>query len=247
MLEHHHSNDSMQNSMRSDVDDEHQIDFASVMAVAVHDMKNSLSLLLHNIEQLSEVIPETAPTSKQGIVDLHYEASRMNTTLVQVLSLYRCGLNSLPLHVDESFMLDVLEELADSNATYTKQRGIKVEIDVDDELSWYIDQDLIFLLLNDVVVNSMRYGAKLIKLAAKIENDKLHISVEDDGQGYPQSMLDMSCAEMNAVSINEGRTGLGLYFAKMIANAHKNKDQQGSIQLSNSSDRGGSVFTVILP
>ncbi|MBF7072730.1 HAMP domain-containing histidine kinase [Glaciecola sp. MH2013] len=224
-----------------------QIDFASVMAVAVHDMKNSLSLLLHNIEQLSEAIPKDQLDSRQGIVDLHYEASRMNTTLVQVLSLYRCDRNSLPLHVDECFLVDLIEELADSNATYTKQKNIAIELDVNEDLSWYLDKDLIFLLLNDVVVNSMRYDASVIRISASVENDCLSIAVEDDGQGYPQSMLDISNAEMSSLSISEGRTGLGLYFARMIAQAHKNNNQHGSIELTNSSVTGGSIFSVKLP
>lgn len=224
-----------------------KIDFASVMAVAVHDMKNSLSLLLHTIEELHTKIPTTESKSQEYIVDLHYEASRMNTTLVQVLSLYRSGLDALPLHVDECFIFDLAEELVESNKTYTKQKDIDVNIKLDEELSWYMDKDLLFLLMNDVLVNAMRYGAKSIDIRAEIKDEFLCLTVEDDGHGYPQSMLDMSAAAMDTLCISEGRTGLGLYFARMIALAHKNKNRQGSIQLSNNSVTGGSIFTVLLP
>jgi signal transduction histidine kinase len=76
------------------------IDFASVMAVAAHDMKNSLSLLLQTIEDLSKSLPPSENISRQYIVDLHYEANRMNTTLVQILSLYRVELDALSLNID---------------------------------------------------------------------------------------------------------------------------------------------------
>ena len=43
------------------------------------------------------------------------------------------------------------------------------------------------------------------------------------------------------------RTGLGLFFAKLIAEAHEYKGQQGFIKLENSSSLGGSRFTLYLP
>jgi signal transduction histidine kinase len=227
--------------------DDQNIDFASVMAVAVHDMKNSLSLLLQTIEDLSKSLPPSQNDSREHIVDLHYEASRMNTTLVQILSLYRVELDALPLNIDECFMEDLVYEVIESNKTYTKQKSISCSVEVDSELSWFTDKDLLFLLLNDVLVNSIRYGASEIKISTLIEDGYLCITVEDNGPGYPQRMLDMSESAMQSLCVSEGRTGLGLFFARMIAQTHKNKNRQGSIKLSNNSVTGGSIFKVLLP
>mmetsp|Transcript_43254 Transcript_43254/g.138147 ORF Transcript_43254/g.138147 Transcript_43254/m.138147 type:complete len:240 (-) Transcript_43254:1226-1945(-) len=223
------------------------IDFASVMAVAVHDMKNSLSLLLQTIEDLSKSLPPSENESREHIVDLHYEANRMNTTLVQILSLYRVELDALPLNIDECFMEDLVYEVIESNKTYTKQKKITCSVEVDGELSWFTDKDLLFLLLNDVLVNAIRYGASEIKVSTLVEDGYLCITVEDNGPGYPQRMLDMSDAAMESLCVSEGRTGLGLFFARMIAQTHKNKNRQGSIKLSNNSVTGGSIFKVLLP
>ncbi len=223
------------------------IDFASVMAVAVHDMKNSLSLLLQSIEDLSKSLPASQTEDRQHIVDLHYEANRMNTTLVQILSLYRVELDSLPLNIDECFMEDLAYELIESNKTYTKQKNITCIVEVDSELSWFTDKDLLFLLMNDVLVNAIRYGASKITISTQLVDNYLCIAVEDNGPGYPQRMLDMSDAAMESLCVREGRTGLGLFFARMIAQTHKNKGRQGSIQLSNSGVTGGSIFKVFLP
>ena len=236
-----------QPSSHSTQSDNLSIDFASVMAVAVHDMKNSLSLLMQTIEDLSKSLPPGQDESRQQIVDLHYEANRMNTTLVQILSLYRAELDSLPLNIDECFMEDLVYELIESNKTYTKQKNITCIVDVDSELSWFTDKDLLFLLMNDVLVNAIRYGASEIKISTLVENGYLCITVEDNGSGYPQRMLDMSDAAMESLCVSEGRTGLGLFFARMIAQTHKNKNRQGSIKLSNNSVTGGSIFKVLLP
>lgn len=227
--------------------DEQTIDFSSVMAVAVHDMKNSLSLLLQTIEDLSKSLPPSENQNREYIVDLHYEANRMNTTLVQILSLYRAQLDALPLNIDECFMEDLVYELIESNKTYTKQKKITCTVDVDSELSWFTDKDLLFLLMNDVLVNAIRYGATDIKISALPEDGYLCIAVEDNGPGYPQRMLDMSDAAMDSLRVSEGRTGLGLFFARMIAQTHKNRNRQGSIKLSNNSVTGGSIFKILLP
>ena len=236
-----------QPSSHSTQNDNLSIDFASVMAVAVHDMKNSLSLLMQTIEDLSKSLSPAQDESRQQIVDLHYEANRMNTTLVQILSLYRAELDSLPLNIDECFMEDLVYELIESNKTYTKQKNITCTVDVDSELSWFTDKDLLFLLMNDVLVNAIRYGASEIKISTLVEDGYLCITVEDNGSGYPQRMLDMSDAAMESLCVSEGRTGLGLFFARMIAQTHKNKNRQGSIKLSNNSVTGGSIFKVLLP
>lgn len=226
---------------------ESSIDFAAIMAVAVHDMKNSLSLLLQSVEQLSETLSPEQKSAHDHVMDLHYEASRMNTTLVQVLSLYRADLDALPTNIDECFVDDLVQELVDTNLTYTKQRNIDVETNIETELSWYLDKDLVFLLMHDVLINAIRYGASRVEISVSVENQYLVINVEDNGPGYPDSMLKMCNIKLDRYCISEGRTGLGLYFARLIAKTHTNKGLSGYINLQNNAGTGGSIFSLYLP
>ncbi|WP_371193245.1 sensor histidine kinase [Glaciecola sp. SC05] len=223
------------------------VDFSSVIAVAIHDMKNSLSLLMQSIEQMAEVIPKEVIQAHNSLNSVHYEANRMNTTLVQVLSLYRAEIDALPVNIDEVFIAELFDEIVESNVLYTNQQGIKVKVNVDEDLSWYLDRELIYLLLHDVLINAVRYGCKNICLSADITDENLIVSVEDDGPGYPASMLEMSSKVLDQHCISEGRTGLGLFFARLMAHTHKNMDRRGSINLANSDVTGGSVFTLSLP
>lgn len=238
MLDHPHEKQSESKEL---------VDFSSVIAVAIHDMKNSLSLLMQSIEQMSGVIPQENQQAHSGLNSVHYEANRMNTTLVQVLSLYRAEMDALPVNIDEVFIAELCEEIIESNAMYTEQQGINVSINVDDDLSWYLDRDLIYLMLHDVLINAVRYGCKNIQFNVRIENKHLIINVEDDGPGYPATMLEMSSKVLDQHCISQGRTGLGLFFARLIAHTHKNQDKRGSITLSNSPTSGGSIFTLTLP
>lgn len=223
------------------------IDFASVMAVAVHDMKNSISLLMQSIEDLNHSIPECYHESREHLVNVHYEASRLNTSLVQLLAFYRSDMDALPTNIDECYIAELMQEIVDTNLSYSKQRKLSASIEIEDDLTWFVDRDLIFLLMHDVFINTIRYGADNIKIAAKIADQHLHLSIEDNGPGYPESMLLMSDAELDRLCLSEGRTGLGLFFAKLIAATHKNAGKSGFIKLSNNPDTGGSVFELILP
>lgn len=222
-------------------------DFSSVIAVAFHDMKNSLSLLMQSIELLAANIPLNNQEAREGINSVHYEANRMNTTLVQVLSLYRSELDALPVNIDECFIIDLVEEIVESNRTYITQKEISIKLDLDESLSWYLDRELIYLMIHDVLINAIRYGCDQILISAKEVDGNLLVRIIDDGSGYPDSMLEMATVKLNNFCISEGRTGLGLFFARLIAQTHKNNGKTGFISLSNDKDTGGSVFELSLP
>ncbi|MGS2720280.1 sensor histidine kinase [Paraglaciecola aestuariivivens] len=223
------------------------IDFSTVLGSAVHDMKNSLCLLMQSIENLGASLADPSAITKEHLASAHYEASRLNTGLVQLLSLYRAGLNNLPLNIDEHALEDVVEELVDSNANYLNHKNMSLEVKQSADLIWYLDADLIGILLNDVLINALRYSQKKIILSVYTENENLVIKVEDDGPGYPQSMLEANELNMQHLDIGHGRTGLGLFFARLIAQAHTVGKQTGSIALENGGSLGGSVFTLTLP
>lgn len=223
-----------------------KVDFATVIAVAIHDMKNSLSLLMQSIEQVSNDLPEESHSMMEELNSAHYEAGRMNTTLVQILGLYRSSMESLPVNIDEIFVSDLIAEIVDSNARYMKQQGIDIHYSVDEELSWFFDRELIYLMLYDVVINAMRYQCKNLYIEASIESEFLKLTIRDDGPGYPESMLKTSEMALGDHAISQGRTGLGLFFARLIANTHRNKGLCGRIELSNA-EAGGSVYTLYLP
>ncbi|WP_414827515.1 sensor histidine kinase [Alteromonas sp. H39] len=223
------------------------IDFSSVLAAAVHDMKNSLFLLLQSIENLADSLPEQDTASREQVANVHYEASRLNTSLVQILSLYRAELERLPITVDECFIDDLFSDVVGSNHIYIKQKNINIEVAQTNDLSWYLDSELIYLLINDMLVNSLRYGNSKIRLSAFTADNRLVIRLEDDGPGYPEAMLLNSSTRLSDFHVSQGRTGLGLFFARLIASAHTQGENCGEISLFNGGTLGGSVFEVKLP
>lgn len=225
---------------------EGKLDFNTILATSAHDMKNSLFMLLQSIEEL-DLADNFTPKQHQAFADLHYQTSRINGSLMQLLALYRDQNNQLPINIEENSIEEMLQEVLDRNRLYVNSSHIKVTVDVDPELSAYFDQDLITYIIADVFVNALRHTNKKIYLRAFAEQSYVTIQVEDDGNGYPDHMLAINSDKESPFNASRGRSGLGLLFAKRIAAEHKTKHLQGHILLENKKENSGSVFTLRLP
>ena len=223
------------------------LDFAFVLASSVHDMKNSLGMLLNTLATMMEKSPPQDAEQTRTYAVLEYEAARINSELVQLLSLYRMQHEHLLVQIDEHHVIDVLEEQLARNDMLFRTRGIHLQLDCDEDLSWYFDGELIGGVINNILVNCARYCRNTLLVSANIIDNKLCIAIADDGQGYPASML-AAPHEINAgVSFSSGSTNLGLLFAHRVAELHRSREQQGYIQLANPGPLGGGVFQLWLP
>lgn len=223
-----------------------ELDFSTILATSAHDMKNSLFMLLQSIEDL-DLADNLTPKQHQAFADLHYQTSRINGSLMQLLALYRDEKNQLPIYIEENSVAELLQEVLDRNRLYLNSHHVKVVLDVDPDLNGYFDQDLITYLIGDIFINALRHTNKIIILRAFLDPQYLNIQVEDDGEGYPEHMLAINKNAESQFNACKGRSGLGLLFAQKIAAEHKTKQLQGHISLENKSESGGSIFTLRLP
>jgi len=227
--------------------DENHIDFSLVLASSIHDMKNSLSMLLHSLDQMYGNKKPKNEDEANGLAVLHYEASRVNNDLIQLLGLYRLQKNQLPLFTDEHFVYDLLEEQVVKNNVLLTSRDITATIDCDDAFSWYFDHDLLAGVINNMLVNAIRYTKNQVKLSAAMENDHLVIKVADNGTGYPELMLKDPMGHMKGIDFHSGSTSLGLYFAGEAAKLHKRDGFHGNIHLENGGELKGGIFQITIP
>lgn len=225
------------------------IDFSSVLASSIHDMKNSLCMFLQSIETLSLKAKQQGDEHEYGqeLAKLHYEASRLNGGLMQMLALYRIEQQQLPLTIEEVFISDLLEELIERNSLYSENKQVSIILEANEDLTWDLDRDLITYLINDVLVNALRYTKDEIRIYAHQNEDHLEIRIEDNGTGYPEAVLKQKAMAQHKFDANLGRSGLGVYFAHLITQAHVKQGTCGSINISNSVEKSGAIFTLRLP
>jgi signal transduction histidine kinase len=224
-----------------------KIEFATILASTVHDMKNSLGLLLNTLDEVvGHCVPEQCPSYNQ-FSKLQYEAKRVNNDLIQLLALYKMGNAQYAPNIAYHSLPEFLEETVLQNKPLFDFNGINIEMDCPDDLYWFFDRELVAGVINNVMNNAFRYTSRRLKIGARDEDGYLVLTVEDDGRGYPQSMLETYGEPRREISFVTGSTGLGLYFAAMAARLHKNESREGYILMQNGGELGGGVFSVHLP
>ncbi|SHK58331.1 Histidine kinase-, DNA gyrase B-, and HSP90-like ATPase [Marinobacter antarcticus] len=221
------------------------IDFSMVLALAVHDMKNSLGMLLNSLDELrAENEDKLNDSSKFNT--LQYEAERIHNDLVQLLGIYRLGENNLSAHIEEHFIPDFLSEHLARHTPLLKGLGIECSIDAE-AINGFFDADLLTGALNNTINNAIRYTKSRIRLTAYEHDGYLVIGVEDDGEGYPESMQHTGTLSFKSLNFNTGSTSLGLFFVSAVADLHSEGERTGYIKLRNGGHLGGGVFEIWLP
>lgn len=224
-----------------------QLDFSTLLASSIHDMKNSVTMLLLNVQELLAQSTMEASTQKSQLSKLEYEASRINNDLVQLLTLYRLDEKTLSASIDESSVPDLLGEQLIRNDTLFSYKAISVNLICDDNLHWYLDAELLGSVVNNLLVNAARYARSKIHISAVQRDGYLQIVIEDDGDGFPPQMLD----EMPVNEYRDNRlissTQLGLLFARRILALHSSGEKEGYLSLSNKGIQSGARVELFIP
>lgn len=223
------------------------LDFSTVIASTVHDMKNCLTLLMQAHSQWLARLPDPERhTPEQGVID--FEFAHLNGMLVQLLGLYKLGVNQLPLQPDYHELDDFIEAQLAGHQDVFKSRGIAATYEVD-PLSplGFFDRELIASVLANSINNAIRYARHALLISVHDEAGQTVLTINDDGEGYPQQMIERQDDYVQGINHSSGSTGLGLYFAGRIAELHQRNGLCGRTRISNGGPLGGGVFSLYLP
>ncbi len=222
-------------------------DFTFIIASSVHDMKNSLGMLIHSVDELCERLP---PELKDAlnVSTIQYEAQRVNNDLIQLLGLYRLHNEMFNLSIDEHHVTDIFQEQLAHYRDTLASRSVTLQYDCDEELTGYFDREIVIGVLNNALNNATRYTRSQILLVASACEGGVLLEVHDDGQGYPEQLLKTEPGKaLRGIDFHTGSTNLGLYFASRVAELHQQGDKKGNVTIRNGGRLGGGVFSVYLP
>jgi len=224
-----------------------QGDFTSILANSVHDMKNSVNMLLGALDDISGRCGGPSCPSHELLSRLRYEGKRLNSNLVQMLTLYRVNNSRYTLNIEENDVYEVLEECYLENEGILSLKGIAIELACPEGLSGFFDRELVTGIINSVINNAYKYAKDRIRIGADRNNGYLSLFVEENGSGYPDFMLSGDTGADHRVNFKTGSTGLGLLFTSTIARMHSHQGKTGYITTTNEGIDGGGRFTLHLP
>ncbi|QIK38835.1 HAMP domain-containing histidine kinase [Caldichromatium japonicum] len=226
-----------------------KLDFSTILASSIHDIKNSLGLILTNLEDLLGNPANHIADPRQASL-LQHEARRANANLNQLLIFYKLGQDQLCVNITANPLDEFLEEIIAENRSVCQALGLRIDHQCDTELMGFFDIELVRGVLEGAIGNARRYARTQIQLNAELMEGFLVIRVEDDGVGFPPSMLaqtDYRPQTLSSIVGTPGHTQLGLYFAAHLAQLHRQGDKCGSIRLVNGHLLPGGCFELWLP
>ncbi len=134
------------------------------------------------------------------------------------------------------------------NKILGKAKNIEIILDIGEDIpDIFMDPNRINQVLTNLLTNAIKFShsGTVIKIIAVYEDERLKISVMDNGQGIPEEEMKHLFNELSRTSVlpTEGEkcTGLGLSICKCIVNAHG-----GEINVD-SKEVKGTVFTFTIP
>lgn len=233
--------------------DHQKLDLSTFLLSSIHDMKNSLSVMAAYLEEaLSETgeTPVDTPARRKTAQAL-YEAQRVNNHLIQLLALYKIDQSFYPFDPQDQSLADLAHEALARALPLADSKGITLDCDCPEDLYGWFDYELVFGVIVQALHNALHYTRSQVLLSTAAHGSGIVISVEDDGPGYPDFLLEQGNATQRGISFETGSTGLGLYFADVVARLHQaggeNGPCSGHIHLKNGGRLGGGCFKLELP
>lgn len=216
-----------------------KFDAADMYAALTHELKNNLGLLTMTLD----AIPTNGEPDHDGRLDeARLLCQRSIERLQQALLVYKSASGQLHPVVDAYSPGEVLQELRDAALSLARNR-LTVDMLIGDAVPalGFFDRTLVGMALVNALHNSLAHARSSIRIEADMVDGFLAFTVRDDSAGYPAHILASGAGQGD---FSGSGTGLGLRFARLIAEAHENDGRFGELRLFN---ENGAVFRLLLP
>jgi signal transduction histidine kinase len=216
--------------------------------IAAHELRTPVQPLLNISEQLEQDLAEgldEIKVSRPEIEMLTRNAKRLAQLTSDVLEVARIESNSLGLRKQEIDIKEKIQtDIEDCKAFVEDGRAVNIvfeDLTGNGQIMVNADKSRLFEVLSNLIRNAIKFtedGVITVKLEQK--NEHVEVSVKDTGTGIDSDIFPKLFEKFTTKS--EKGTGLGLYIAKSIIEAHG-----GRIWGENNADGKGATFAFTLP
>lgn len=193
------------------------------LSLVSHDLRSPLSGISTMLELLDRAGETFSPDEWKSVIhDLRESAAVLVEMINQLLNIHRLQSGRISVHREEVSVAVIARQVVLSLGKQIKDKGISVEIDVEDDVTLFVDiglfREAIFNLVSNAVKFSHRSGT--IRIGARGDA----VIVEDTGDGVvEEDRPDLFRHEIKTSRVGtdgERGTGLGLPLVADIMDAH---------------------------
>jgi len=214
-----------------------------MVAIASHDLKNPLTAIKMAADFLARA--ERTPREAQLLTHISQSSDRAQRIIADLLdlALARVG-HGIAIHKQPQLLHDIVSRSLDELRVAFPQATLIHH--THGTGTAHVDADRIQQVIGNLVANSVAYGdlQKPISLLSTINETTATLAVHNAGPSIPEPVISRLFEPMTRGSHKDDdvrSVGLGLFIVREIAVAH-----DGDVTV-NSTDTGGTTFTVTLP
>ena len=218
-------------------------DFVSLVS---HELRSPMAAVIGAARTLEGRWRSLRPDQREAFLSLIAdETSRLAELVAEVLDTSRIEAGTFSYRFDEVELAGLVREVVESSSL--AQQDVRVVAHVDGALpSIHGDRERLRQVLANVIDNAVKYSPEggVVRVRAAGANGVASIAVTDEGPGIPADQRACIFEKFGRADIPGGSkpgTGLGLFIARSIAEAHG-----GSLEVSSNAGEGA-TFTLTLP
>lgn len=212
-----------------------------LLADIAHELRTPLAVVRGNLEAMLDGV---YPRDDEHLLPLLDETAHMTHLLDDLRTLSLAEAGTLRLHREPTDIHALVDDVAATFAVRAATAGIELTAEVPELADLDVDPVRIREVLENLVVNALRYtpagGSIRIVAAPSPDDQSVTISVADTGSGIAPADLPHIFGRF-AKSADSGGSGLGLAIAKRLVEAH------GGTVRAESSPGYGTTIRITLP
>lgn len=196
-----------------------------------HELKTPINVIYSGVQMITMDLQlpneNKILRSKAYLKTMKKNCLRIIRLINNFLDTTKLESGSIKLSKRNSDIVYTIENIVQSVASYLKDKNINIifDTDVEEKIMSY-DEEVIERILLNLLSNSIKFSndRKDIYVTVMDKNDRIIIKVRDDGEGIPESKLDIIFERFGQANSSLSRecegTGIGLYLVKSFVELH---------------------------
>lgn len=218
----------------------------ALLAASIHEIKNRFGVLYNQLDGLLAELPVN-PQQQEKSDRIKSEAEFISNELIRVLASYKSIGEDAFINIDQHIVIEFLEDTVARHSYTQKANSLTIDFDCDEDLTGFYDSQILTIVLDTGIYNSVKAGANQILLTANEETPGyLSLHIEDNGPGFPDEFLTQDISQ-GKLSLEDQSTGLGLFFANQLIQSHTEGDKVGYLELGKGSRLTGAKLSFYIP
>jgi len=222
------------------------------VSIAAHELKTPLISVGGYVDLI--LMREKENLSKDIVEDLNRvlgNVRRLEDYVNRLMDVMKIDAKKMELVLKEEIFLDIIKDCIKGLDFQINQKSLRINLAIDPNLKLDVDSFRISQALSNIISNAVKFSREkgIIEITATKENNNCFIKVKDYGEGLTLEEINKLFGKFVSFgksaenfSTFEKGSGLGLYIARGIIEAH-----QGKISVHSEGKGKGAEFNLVLP